>query len=164
MATIHKGRMTAELDGEFVVFLIGMRINKPWAVRSWLPAFRAMPRMIRELKARPELGLLGSAGAFPIMVQYWRSFEHLERYARSADHAHLPAWADFNRRVRASDGAVGIWHETYRVTPGAYETLYAGMPAFGLGGAGRLVPVGPGRGAARERMRGDAALVEEAVS
>ena len=27
-------RMTAEVDGDFVVFLIGMRINKPWKVQS----------------------------------------------------------------------------------------------------------------------------------
>jgi hypothetical protein len=162
MTTIHRGRMTAELDGEFVVFLIGMRINRPWAVRSWLPVVLAMPRMIRELHADPELGFLGSQGGPTVMVQYWRSFEHLERYARSRDHAHLPAWADFNRRVHASDGAVGIWHETYRVAPGAYETLYGWMPAFGLGKAGRLVPVGAGRGSARERMRGEAAEVVEA--
>lgn len=157
MATIHMGRMTAELDGEFVVFLIGMRVNKPWAVRTWLPVFRAMPRMIGELHRSPELGFLGSAGTFPIMVQYWRSFEHLERYARSRDHAHLPAWADFNQRVRASGGAVGIWHETYKIAPGSYETLYGNMPAFGLGRAGRLTPVGAGRGSARERLRGELA-------
>ena len=29
MAHIIPERMTAQIDGEFVVFLIGMRINKP---------------------------------------------------------------------------------------------------------------------------------------
>jgi hypothetical protein len=29
--------MAAEMDGEFVVFLIGMRINKPWKLHKWLP-------------------------------------------------------------------------------------------------------------------------------
>jgi len=33
------GRMTADLDGEFVVLLIGMRINKPWKVHKWWPVF-----------------------------------------------------------------------------------------------------------------------------
>ena len=35
-------RMTAEIEGEFVVFLIGMRINKPWKIHKWLPVFLAV--------------------------------------------------------------------------------------------------------------------------
>ena len=27
---IHRGRFSADIDGDFVVFLIGMRPNKPW--------------------------------------------------------------------------------------------------------------------------------------
>jgi Monooxygenase af470-like len=41
--TVNRGRFTARVDGEFVVFLIGMRINRPWKVRQWLPVARAMP-------------------------------------------------------------------------------------------------------------------------
>lgn len=161
MARISAEPMTAELDGPFVVFLIGMRINKPWRIDKWLPVFLAMPAMLRELATQPELGCLASEGAIPIIVQYWRSFEQLERYARSREHAHLPAWAAFNRRVRGSDRAVGIWHETYTIEPGAYETLYAGMPAFGLGKAGRLVPVVRGKTRARERLGAAAGLGTE---
>ena len=58
MAKVHPGRFTAETDGEFVVFLIGMRINKPWKPHRWLPVFLAMPAMIRELEAHPEKGML----------------------------------------------------------------------------------------------------------
>jgi hypothetical protein len=29
---VHAERMCAQLDGDFVVFLIGMRINKPWKI------------------------------------------------------------------------------------------------------------------------------------
>lgn len=152
MAPIYTQRMTATIDGEFVVFLIGMRINQWWNVRAWLPPFLAMPRMLRELYAQPDLGFLGSQGILPVMVQYWRSFEHLEAYARNREHAHLPAWAAFNRQVRSSKGAVGIWHETYRISPGAYENVYANMPAYGLGRVGTLVPVGAGREGARERL------------
>lgn len=47
----------------------------------------------------------------PSVVQYWRSFEHLERFARNPELAHLPAWKRFNRAVGGS-GDVGIWHET----------------------------------------------------
>ena len=48
---------------------------------------------------------------------------------------------DVNAKV-GSDGSVGIWHETYAIDPGAYENIYNNMPAFGLGKAGRLEPVG----------------------
>jgi hypothetical protein len=58
----------------------------------------------------------------------------------------------FNRRVGASRGDVGIWHETYRILPGQYETVYSGMPPFGLGTAGRLVPATGKREEARSRM------------
>src|SRR3712207_7674916 len=34
MATIHRGRYSAEIEGNFVVFLIGMRLNRPWKVHS----------------------------------------------------------------------------------------------------------------------------------
>jgi len=50
MSPIHNQRMTAEMDGDFVVFLIGMRINKPWKVHKWLPVFLGMFRMIHEFR------------------------------------------------------------------------------------------------------------------
>ena len=59
MAEIYKQKMTVEMDEEFVVFIIGMRINKPWKVHKWWPAFNAMPGMLKELSANPELGMLG---------------------------------------------------------------------------------------------------------
>jgi hypothetical protein len=46
MAGIVPARMTARIDGDFVVFLIGMRINKPWRPGRWLPVASAMPRML----------------------------------------------------------------------------------------------------------------------
>jgi fumigallin biosynthesis monooxygenase-like protein len=132
MAPVIAKRVTAQIDGDFVVFLIGMRINKPWKIHKWLPVFMAMPRMIRELQQRPESGFLGHIMTFGVIVQYWRSFEHLEAYARNQDHSHWPAWVDFNQRVGGSRGDVGIWHETYKVRAGDYECVYSGMPAFGL--------------------------------
>ncbi|OFA03606.1 monooxygenase family protein [Duganella sp. HH101] len=38
---IHSERLTAEVEGDFVVFLIGMRINKPWKIHKWLPVVLA---------------------------------------------------------------------------------------------------------------------------
>jgi hypothetical protein len=118
MGQVMPKRVAARIDGDFVVFLIGMRINRPWKIHKWLPVLRAMPRMIRELEAHPESGFLGHIMSSRIIVQYWRSFEHLEAYARDTDQLHWPAWTDFNRRVGGSRGDVGIWHETYKVRAG----------------------------------------------
>ena len=159
MAELLKGRWTARFDGPFVLFLIGMRINKPWKVQSWGPVAAAMPRMIRELAARPEPGFLGADSWFGrtiFMVQYWRSFESLESYAHARDHAHLPAWAAFNRAV-GGNGDVGIFHEAYRVEPGRHENIYANMPPILLGRIGDLVEARASLNSARERMAKPAA-------
>jgi len=134
MPRVIAERLTARTDGEFVVFLIGMRINRLWKIHKWLPVARAMPRMLRELEGDPESGFLGFeswVGNPTIALQYWLSFEHLERYAKDSARQHRPAWAAFNRAV-ASNGDVGIWHETYRVRPGDFECIYNNMPPFGL--------------------------------
>ena len=141
MKNIRAERVTAEIDSEIIVFLIGMRINRLWKVHKWLPVIRAMGRMLREVKENPGSGFLGVEqwiGNPSIMVQYWRSFDHLENYATDKTQAHRPAWAAFNRRV-GSNGDVGIWHETYRIRPGDYECVYTNMPLFGLAKATRAV-------------------------
>ena len=146
-------RLTAQIDDEVVVFLIGMRFRLR-QVRRWLPLFMAMPKMLRELAADPSSGYLGGQSWFgnpTVMVQYWRSFEDLERYARATDHEHRPAWAACNRTIR-SGVDVGVWHESYRVRPGDYEAVYVNMPPFGLARATGTVPaIGP-RESARGRL------------
>ena len=155
MATIHPGRYSAEIEGDFVVFLIGMRPNRPWKLHRWLPVYTAMPRMLRELQRDPERGLLGAGVGLmfggPAVVQYWRSFEHLERFARDPASLHLPAWRWFNRAVKAS-GDVGIWHETYLVPTGRYEAIYGNMPRIGLAAAAGPGAVGRGWGSAAARV------------
>ncbi|RZI94573.1 MAG: DUF4188 domain-containing protein [Microbacterium sp.] len=157
MAEVHRGRFTADvgsLGDEVIVFMIGMRINKPWKVHTWWPVFVAMPRMLRYLSEHPEKGLLAyeqAAFPSPIIVQYWRSFEDLERFARDRDDPHLEPWRRFNKRV-GSSGDVGIWHETYRVSTANIETIYGNMPARGLAAATGLVPVRKGRNSAAARI------------
>jgi len=154
VTAIRTGRWTAARDDPYVVFIIGMRFNKPWKVHRWLPVFLAMPRMIGELEKKPELGFLGAQTWFSrttLMVQYWRSFDALETYAKSRDASHLPAWAAFNRAVGAN-GDVGIYHETYRIEPGAYENIYANMPPTLFGKVGSLVDANAPNNSARERM------------
>ena len=141
MASTINARRTGRLEGEFVVFLIGMRVNRWWKFWQWLRIGSAMPRMLRELGEHPELGFLGAESWFgrtTVMVSYWRSMEHLLAYAKSRTAAHLPAWRRFNKLV-GTNGDVGIWHETYRSRPGDYESVYVNMPPFGLASAGLAV-------------------------
>lgn len=160
MAKVIKGRFTADLQEPVVVFLIGMRINRLLAVRRWLPMAQSMVRMLRELMTNRELGLISYRvllGWRTIeVVQYWRSYEQLEHYARSRDQVHLPAWQAFNRSV-GTDGTVGIFHETYIVHPGTAETLYGNMPVFGLAQATAHVPATGRRETARRRLGGESA-------
>jgi hypothetical protein len=154
MATTIQKKMTARMDGEFVVFLIGMRVNRWWKVWRWLRVALSMPRMLRELHAHPELGFLGAEqwfGRTTVMVSYWRSMEQLMAYARSRTAQHLPAWRAFNREV-GNNGDVGIWHETYRVRPGDYETVYLNMMPFGLGGVAALQEASGKREYAKGRL------------
>lgn len=157
MAQIVPGRFTARMDESFVVFVIGMRINKPLAIRKWLPTARAMGPMLKELYQHPEKGFLGGEFFFylwgPALIQYWRSFEDLERFARNPDDPHLPAWQRFNRRVKA-DGSVGIFHESYLIEAGNHETIYNNMPVFGLAKATEHVRAIGGRETARQRLGG----------
>ena len=151
---VLQGRQTARLDGDFVVFLIGMRFNRWWAIHRWLPVIMAMPRMLKELYTHKALGFLHHemwVGRTVILVQYWRSKEQLLAYARNTNAQHVPAWRAFNRAVGA-DGSVGIWHETYLATAGTYENIYANMPPFGLGKVGTLEAVGSSRESASARF------------
>lgn len=155
---VLKGRYTDQADGPLVVFLIGMRINHFWRVGKWLPVARAMGPMIAELSRDPDSGFLGAefmlSGLRTIVtVQYWRDFDSLERYARDREQTHWPAWTAFNKAVGA-DGTVGIFHETYAVAAGQHETVYANMPAFGLGAVSGVTPATGSRSEARSRMRG----------
>jgi hypothetical protein len=154
MAKVISSRMTHDYDGDLVVFLIGMRINKPWRPDLWLPVFNAMPGMLAELSKDKDSGLLGyrltiGAGG-PLVVQYWSSHEKLYAYASERNAPHRPAWAAFNRRARKAPGAVGIWHETYLVERA--ETIYAGMPVSGLAAATSAVPVARRGETAAERL------------
>lgn len=138
---VVREKVHADREGSFVVFHIGMRINSFWKVHRWLPVAVAMPRMMRELEADPDSGLLGSRTTLGpglrnvSLVQYWDSFESLREYARDGDRLHRPAWVDYYQRGTGDDGAAGIWHETYLVDAEEYETVYNNMPPSGLGAA-----------------------------
>ena len=154
MAKAVQGRHMAEIDGDFVVFLIGARFDLRHPVRTFrdLGGRRGMKHMLDYLSARPEKGLLGYEMGLPTIVQYWRSFEDLERFANDQNEVHSAAWRNYWKRV-GKDNRTGIWHETYLVKAGAYEAIYANMPPFGLAKAGRMVPL-KGSSSARSRIKG----------
>ena len=107
----------------------------------------AMGPMRRKLYNNSQKGLLGAEQFFywprAALVQYWRSFDDLERFARDPNDPDFPAWRRFNQTV-GTDGSVGIWHETYAVEAGQHETIYNNMPMFGLAKATEHLP-GKGR-------------------
>lgn len=154
MGRVYPGRFTATAEGPFVVFLLGMRINRPWQPHHWMPPFRAMMLMLRALRRTPGHGFLGGEMLLfwrgMAALQYWESFEALEAFASNPAAPHLPAWRWFNRALRPGAG-VGVWHETYQITPGGYEAIYINMPRFGLAGAALHQPITT---AAADRARG----------
>jgi hypothetical protein len=139
MAPTFPGRYWAQSDQPFVVFLIGMRVNKIFALLSWPPVSAAMPPMLAGRKPDPALGLPHA--------QFWvdwrvvgllRDLPGFEQaHARNA--AHLPAWAEFNRSI-GGNGSAGIGRETTTAAPGQSESIYDNMPRFGLGAAAQHRP------------------------
>lgn len=158
--TIRPGRYTARYSGPLVVFIIGMRVNRLLQFSKWRSVAGAMRPMIEELAADPDSGFLGCEvlrkdRRTTLLLQYWSDFERLEAYARDRDQRHWPAWTAFNKAI-GDDGSVGIFHETYIVQPGGYETIYGNMPRFGLGKVAGLVPATGSRNEARSRMKATA--------
>ncbi|MDT4922385.1 MAG: hypothetical protein QOG01_98 [Pseudonocardiales bacterium] len=143
MAKAIQGRQQAQVEGDFVVFLIGARPQLSHPIRTFrdLGGRRGMGHMLKHLMEHPEKGLLSYEMGLPTIVQYWRSFDHLEAFARDQNDPHSVAWRKYWKRV-GTDARSGIWHETYLVRAGDYEAIYANMPPFGLGKAGTLQPLG----------------------
>lgn len=149
-------------DDDLVVFILGMRPRRAWRLDQTLFVSRSMFRMQAELERdRANGGALGYLGGFnavaptgPIVVQYWRSFEDLERYSHSTDFEHRPAWLKFYTMTHAAGRSrVGIWHETYRVPAGAHESIYGDLSApVGLAAAVGAQPLERRGRTSRERI------------
>ncbi len=165
MSTVIAETTTADHDADVVVFLIGMRINRWRSVRHWVPVVLAFLPMIRELLADPNSGCRSVrtffSGRTILTVQYWDSAEQVIAYARDPKAKHRPAWRNFNRNAGRT-AAVGIFHETYSVQSGHYETVYRAMPAFGLADATDSVAPVARRGiTARDRLTGQGRQVSQ---
>jgi len=152
MTTIVEGRQTVDNADSILIFLIGARINRFWLLPVSLPILSKMQTMLSELSDDPESGFLGvqplGIGA---MVQYWRSAEHLQRYAHARERTHRPTMKRFYQKIFRNQ-ALGIWHECYSVSAGHYEGLYDNMPAFGLGKIKALHEASGSRATMQARM------------
>jgi hypothetical protein len=152
---VFSGRYTADPGRDSVtVFLIGMRANRWRRIGKVAQVASAMPRMLRYLAADPTSGMLGFGqwfGRTTMLVSYWESPEHLRRFAADRKAPHLEPWRRFMKELSGT-GDVGIWHETYQVPAAGIETVYSGMPLFGLAKATSLVAIGPGTNTAKQRM------------
>lgn len=152
----QQGRWTAELEGDFVVFLIGAMVHDPEVATEATGLLMAMTAMLDELEADPSKGLLGytrhGEAGNGVIVQYWRSFDALESYARNPGARHAPVWRAWNRLASDDRNGAGIWHETFKVAAGNYEAVYQNMPLIGLQRAGRPLTVSEAKDSARARM------------
>jgi len=153
MLSTKADRMSAELDGEFVVFLIGVRINRVWKIHKWLPIFKARKKMLHELMAHPETGCVSHYQSGGIAILYWRTYEQLEYIARNPDKERWPAWASFHEKLDRSRGDVGVWREVYVIKPGQTEMVHGGTRALGLSKVGHRVPRSGANAQSVERVK-----------
>ena len=136
-------RRTVDLRGypDLVVIYLGMRVNALTGLKTLLgfgPLIAAAARAKPDGLLLHEGGLLYSLMPLHVgMRQYWRDFDSLERWARSAPHQQW--W----QRFLKDSGGTGFWHETYSMR-GGIEAIYDDLPRpIGLMS---FAPVQPARG------------------
>lgn len=163
MAKVERQTVDLSAFPDLVVIYLGMRVNA-WAGLKTL--FGLGPQIKNSVNQKPDGLLLHEnliLSLIPLhlgMRQYWRDFDTLEAWSRSAPHREW--WRNFLR----SSGGTGFWHEAYFMR-GGMEAVYDDVPVR-LGFA-QFAPLRPARGpmfSARDRAKlgGEppAAVVEEA--
>ena len=157
MGKLNESRMIADLEGEFLVFVIELQIHKLWRFRQWYPAVKGMNRMLFELIEKKEFGLLHFEYRFSFRKQfflmYWRSYEHMHDWALNKNASHIPGWQMLNQLMKDHPDIIGFWHESFVVQPYQYESFYRNVPTVGLGGAGELIPLRGGMKTGAKRLR-----------
>lgn len=150
--------VTALLKEPLTVFLVGMQCRS-WTSMWKVPIVAArMTRMQRELREDPDSGLLWGENFLcfspftTLFLSYWRSSAHVERFASGARFSHRSSATEYWKRFR-DDPHLGVWHETYEVTPEGAETLYGGMAPFGVSAFNPTVPVSEMAGQYLRRLR-----------
>ena len=136
-------RRTVDLSAypDLVVIYLGMRVNTLTGLKT---LFGFGPKIAQSVEAKPDGLLLHENFVFSLlpphggMRQYWRDFESLERWARSAPHQ---AWW---RQFLRDSGGTGFWHEAYFMR-GGMEAVYDDMVQ--ATGFLKFAPIRPARGA-----------------
>ena len=140
-----KTRMMADVEDEFLIFIIELHVHKLWQFWRWYPTVQAMTKMLIELLENKEFGLLNYEYRFSFrrqfIVMYWRSYEHMHDWALNKDAAHVDGWRMLNKLMKKHPDLLGFWHESYVVQPHQYETFYHNVPPVGLGRAGNLTAI-----------------------
>ncbi len=136
-------RRTVDLSSypDLVVIYLGMRVNTLTGLKT---LFGFGPKIAKSVDAKPDGLLLHENFVFSLlpphagMRQYWRDFDALERWARSAPHQ---AWW---RQFLRDSGGTGFWHEAYFMR-GGMEAVYDDMVQ--ATGFLTFAPIRPARGA-----------------
>jgi Domain of unknown function (DUF4188) len=149
MARVDRRTVDLSAYPDLIVVYLGLRVN---AITGIKKALGLGPQIAKSVADKPEGLLLHEDLLFSLfpphlgMRQYWRDFESLERWTRSAPHRQW--WKDFLRE----SGGTGFWHETYSIR-GGIEAIYDDMPKpIGLM---KFAPLSPARGSvfsARQRL------------
>ncbi len=148
---MNVNRQTVDLSSfpDLVVIYLGMRVNTLTGLKTLMGIG---PKIAGSVAAHPDGLLLHENLVYSLipahvgMRQYWRSFEALERWARSEPHRTW--WKEYLR----DSGGTGFWHETYCMR-GGFEAVYDDIPH--PTGFMHFAPVKSARGGmftARERM------------
>lgn len=157
MGNLNEARMMADLEDEFLVFIIELQVHKLWRFRKWYPAVQGMSKMLGELMEKQEYGLLNYEYRFAfrrqLFIMYWRSYEHMHDWALNKKATHIPGWRMLYKLMTDHPDVMSFWHESYVVQPYQYESFYRNVPAVGLGRAGNLVPIKGGMSTAAARLR-----------
>ena len=157
---VLRGRYAAKIEGDFCVFHIGVALNGLIPSKEMKKIGDAFDAMTRELEADPEkYGYLGSENYVStnpstdvaLTVQYWRSREHLNAYAREHMAEHFPAML-WSSQIMKQSAHCGFYHESFTVRAGDYEAVYINCPRVLLGKAAMLVPATGRNRTARGRL------------
>ncbi len=155
MSTIFPGRFSAQSSEPFVVFLIGMRVNQLLALGSWPRVAKCHAAHDRRAQAR-SFAWPAARRVFRLLARCWRHsvLAKLRATPRLCPRSERrpPSRLGGVQSPHGGDGSVGIWHETYTVSNGQYETIYANMPRFGLGAAAEHLPSAGRLDTARSRI------------
>lgn len=129
-------------DSDVVVFLIGLRCNSPLGMLA--PGFREVgpffPQMVKDLEAHAEeFGFLGMTSWLNasdretnneiMSVGYFKTVEGLHAFAHSE--VHRKGWEWWNANTKQYP-YLSIFHETYHVPKGHWETIYVNSHVSGL--------------------------------